>query len=292
MIESTPSYSIAVPVFVLADRDISPTAKLLYGVIDSFLKQTGACYASNARLAEEVAGCSERTVSRCVSELKDAGYIKVGLLPKAADKPQVRRITLNVSASDGQEGRQFCLPPTTILSTPHDKIVYPEEDPSTTKLSTPHDKNGEPSEITSNVDILNNNIYISTQEEKEKEIKKEKENPPPKKEEKTKEVFDPLPLFVDWIGRMEASRDEKNALYLAVVRFLENREVLKKPYKSKGGVTALCNRLRRLSRDGLHGMIDLLDRATDNGWQSVYPEDDGPEAGKAGSTEGRVYEQW
>lgn len=270
MSENIPSYSIAVPVFVLADRDISPTAKLLYGVIDSFLKRTGACYASNARLAEEVAGCSERTVSRCVSELKDAGYIKVGLLPKAADKPQVRRITLNVSVSDGQDGRQNCLPPTTILSTPHDKIVYPENSPSTPILSTPHDKNG---------DIVLLNIYNTS---KEKEINKEKENLPRKTEKKPKEVFDPLPLFVDWIGAMDAGRDEKNALYLAVCRFLENRKELKKPYKSKGGVTALCNRLRRLSQDDLQGMIDLLDRATDNGWQSVYIEE-----GRADSRCGR-----
>lgn len=267
MNENTPSYSISIPVFVLEDRTISPTAKLLYGVIDSFLRRTGVCYASNARLAEEVAGCSERTVSRCVSELKDAGYINVGLLPKTAEKAQVRKITLVLSTGDGQEGRQICLPPTTDLSTPHDKIGEGDQGPCTPILSCPHDKIGEI--------VLSNN----TEGSKEKESKKEKE----------KSAFDPAPVLLAWIGSMDMPRDDKNALWLAVRRFLENRKVLKKPYKSKGAVTALCNRLRRISGDDVRSMIDALDRATDNGWQSVYAEQVGCERRQ---TEGQVYEQW
>jgi SOS-response transcriptional repressor LexA len=111
----SPIYSIAVPTHLLADREVSATAKLLYGVIDSFQRKSGVCYASNDRLAEEIAGCSPRTISRAVAELSKAGYIEV-------DDEKGRKIRLSVSACDGRTGRQKCLPPTTKLSTPHDKI--------------------------------------------------------------------------------------------------------------------------------------------------------------------------
>lgn len=110
----SPIYSIAVPTHLLADREVSATAKLLYGVIDSFQRKSGVCYASNDRLAEEIAGCSPRTISRAVAELSKAGYIEI-------DDEKGRKIRLSVSACDGLTGRQKCLPPTTKLSTPHDK---------------------------------------------------------------------------------------------------------------------------------------------------------------------------
>lgn len=110
-----PVYSIAVPVHLLKDRDVSATAKLLYGVIDSFQKRSGICFASNERLADEVAGCSPRTISRCITELKEAGYITV-------EGEDGRKIRLSTSFGDGQGGGQKCLPPTTKMSTPHDKI--------------------------------------------------------------------------------------------------------------------------------------------------------------------------
>ncbi len=272
--EITPTYFIAVPTDILKNRNISPTAKLLYGVIDSFLHRSGVCYASNDRLAEEVAGCSERTISRCVSELVSAGYVAI-----VSAKP--RKIILTVSVPDGQEGeqdglstRQNCLPTTPILSTHPDKngdIVKQEwgQDrllpgqnclPTTPILSTHLDKNG---------DIVN------------KISKKEK-----------KEAFDPLPDFVSWIHETfpQHSADNKNELYLAIKRFCDNRRELKKPYKSKSGVTSLCNRLRRISGDNIGVMIELLDRATDNGWQSIYPANEDKKPGKASG--GRQYDTW
>lgn len=110
-----PTYSIAVPVHLLKDRDVSATAKLLYGVIDSFQKRSGICFASNERLADEVAGCSPRTISRCITELKEAGYIIV-------EDNDGRKIRLSVSFREGQRGGQKCLPPSTKVSTPYDKI--------------------------------------------------------------------------------------------------------------------------------------------------------------------------
>lgn len=114
MDDCTPVYSIAVPMHLLSDREVSATAKLLYGVIDSFQKKSGVCYASNSRLAEEIAGCSERTISRSVGELKSAGYIIV-------DEGKSRKIYLTTSVVDGQEGRQKCLPTATKMSRGVDK---------------------------------------------------------------------------------------------------------------------------------------------------------------------------
>lgn len=118
MENNTPTYYIAIPTHIMGDVNLSPTAKLLYGVIDSFQLATGVCYASNARLAEEVANCSERTISRCVAELKDGGFISVVTSKVKKGKQPVRQIRLTPSATDGQgvdnigdPPRQNCLPP-------------------------------------------------------------------------------------------------------------------------------------------------------------------------------------
>ena len=112
---NTPIYSIAVPTNLLSDRNISATAKLLYGVIDSFQRKSGVCYASNDRLSEEIAGCSARTISRAIAELKEAGYIDV-------DDAKGRSIYISASISGGLEGRQKCLPLLEEPHAPHDKI--------------------------------------------------------------------------------------------------------------------------------------------------------------------------
>lgn len=121
MEECTPVYYIAIPTHVLGDLRISPTSKLLYGVIDSFLRRTGVCYASNDRLAKEVANCSERTISRCVGELKEAGYIDIVTEKKAAGKQPCRKIFLTLSADDGQGVDKIGYPPRQNCLGGHDK---------------------------------------------------------------------------------------------------------------------------------------------------------------------------
>lgn len=95
MENNTPTYYIAIPQHILSDINLSPTAKLLYGVIDSFQCKTGVCYASNERLAQEVANCSERTISRCVAELKDAGLISIVNFNDPDKKQRCRKIFLS-----------------------------------------------------------------------------------------------------------------------------------------------------------------------------------------------------
>lgn len=99
---STPTYYVVIPQHILSDLSLSPTAKLLYGVIDSFQCKTGVCYATNERLSQEVANCSERTISRCIAELKDAGFISIATAKDKEKKQQCRKIYLIPSTPDGQ----------------------------------------------------------------------------------------------------------------------------------------------------------------------------------------------
>lgn len=94
-------YTLPAPVFY--DKDLSDQAKLLACVIANFCNKYGTCTVTNKNLGE-VMGKSERTVSRLVSELSDAGFIQVIVDNLDANK---RTITL-----------------TTKMSTPHDKNDY------------------------------------------------------------------------------------------------------------------------------------------------------------------------
>ena len=91
-------YTLPAPLFY--DKDLSDQAKLLACVIANFCNKYGTCTVTNKNLGE-VLGKSERSVSRLVSELCEAGYIQVIVDNLDANK---RTITL-----------------TTKMSTPHDK---------------------------------------------------------------------------------------------------------------------------------------------------------------------------
>lgn len=91
-------YTLPAPVFY--DKDLSDQAKLLACVIANFCNKFGKCTVTNKNLADTL-GKSERSISRFVSELSDAGFIQVIVDNLDANK---RTITL-----------------TTKMSTPHDK---------------------------------------------------------------------------------------------------------------------------------------------------------------------------
>ncbi|MGD1957722.1 MAG: helix-turn-helix domain-containing protein [Fulvivirga sp.] len=65
---------IQVPFAILADSELKPNEKLLYGVIKSYSKQTGYCFATNQYLAK-VLGLARSTVSDLITGLKNNGYI-------------------------------------------------------------------------------------------------------------------------------------------------------------------------------------------------------------------------
>lgn len=66
-----------IPMSLLTDREIRPSAKLLYGVIDYYQTMSGGvCYATNGELAAVMCDCKPDTITRLVAELRSAGYIE------------------------------------------------------------------------------------------------------------------------------------------------------------------------------------------------------------------------
>lgn len=237
---SKPGYYAVIPADVRYDDQIPANAKLLYGEISALIGQEGFCFAGNDYFAS-IYGLSERTVRSLIGSLQKAGYVQVEL-EKDSQTGQVlrRKIWLKVSSADER-------PVEEIFPTPGKNLPQGGEE------------NFQPTLYTN---LSNTN--------REKENKKEKEK---KKSFSTETEFDPVPQFVDWIRRTfgeTADKDAMNSLYLAFVRFNENRKAIKKPMKTAGAVTALCNKLTRIAKTDLGQMIELLDEATVNGWQSIY----------------------
>ena len=271
MEERTPGYYAVIPATVRYDDSIPANAKLLFGEISALAGKKGFCYAENQYFAD-LYGMSVETIARLITKLVKAGHIKRVVDKDNAGQIVGRRLYLTVSVADGQEGGGGI-----------DK-----------KINTPLQKNQEG--IDEKVKDINrkNNTSDNIKESKKENLEKTFSEKPVRT---PKMDFDPLPLFVEWITMTfgdAVSADDKNALYFALVRFYENRQAIKKPMKSKGSVTALCNRLLRLT----HGlskphlvMIELLDLATTNNWQSVYPSKERAVPCPTNPRPGRVYEE-
>lgn len=260
MDDRSPGYFAVIPASVRYDDSIPANAKLLYGEISALIGAEGYCYAQNAYFAD-LYKLSERTITGLISKLQERGHIRIHLERDKSGQILSRKLFLAESAPGGQ---------------PLEKIFY-----------TPRKNFRE--------GIENNFQYTDTSNTNiEKESKKEKEkNKKSQIGHDAKTDFDPLQIFTAWIvSTFDAEpADRKNRLYFAFAGFLANREAIKKPIKSKGAMTALCNRLRRLAAnkaDPLMEMIDALETATVNNWQSVYPAKD--TSAPLQPQRGRVYE--
>ena len=259
MDERKPSYYAVIPASIRYDDTIPANAKLLYGEISALLSDEGFCYASNSYFAA-LYKVSERTITGLVSKLQKSGHIVIELERDKTGQITARKLFLASSVPDRQ---------------PVENIFYTPR-----KIFREGIENNFQYTNTSNTDI-------------EKESKKERKTKSKSGDHPPEAPFDPLPLFVGWIRdtfpQEESAR--KNTLYFAMPRFSENRMAIKKPFRSKGAVTALCNRLLRYtldSQDQLMGMVDLLDDATSNNWQSIYPPKQ--TQNRSPTQGGRVYE--
>ena len=73
--------NIVIPVRLMADREVSSTAKLLYGLIDYYAMMSGGvCYETNACLASWLCDCTPRHITKLVGELRNAGYIRTEII--------------------------------------------------------------------------------------------------------------------------------------------------------------------------------------------------------------------
>ena len=63
------------PKEILDNPDLTPTEKILLAIIESLDdEQAGGCYASNKYLSEKI-DTTERSTIRCITDLKNKGYL-------------------------------------------------------------------------------------------------------------------------------------------------------------------------------------------------------------------------
>lgn len=236
MDETRPGYYAVIPANVRYDDQIPANAKLLYGEISALIGSDGFCYATNSYFMK-IYGFSDPTITRLISALEKAGYIKRVL--ERDDTGQVARRKLYLTVS------------------------MPEIQPPINFDTTPHQNCGE--------GTIKNDGYTNTSITNIlKENKKEKSaRSSPLTDEQLHE------LFVRWINRIAAddwTRKGKNELYFALDCFYKPREKKKQePARTEAAFTALSNRLIRHSQGSPTAMIDMLERATTAGWKSVFP---------------------
>lgn len=255
MNDRTPGYYAVIPATVRYDDGIPANAKLLYGEISALVGAEGYCYAKNTYFAS-LYQLSERTISALISKLQEAGYITVELERDDTGQVTARKLRLILSAAGAQPLEEnFYTPRKNLREGIEENFQYTN---------------------TSNTNI-------------EKENKKRKKRTPAP----LAEDFDPMLCFKEWILKLFPNEppQRKNDLYYALARFNENRLDMKKPIRTKATVTSLFHRLQRITDnagDPLALMIEVLDTATLNRWQSVYPPKDASSGGQPKG--GRVYE--
>ncbi|WP_418272855.1 helix-turn-helix domain-containing protein [Holdemanella porci] len=75
MEEQQKAYYAIIPANVRYDKDLVPSAKLLYGEITALCNEKGYCWATNQYFAE-LYNVSDRTIKNWISQLTDKGYIQ------------------------------------------------------------------------------------------------------------------------------------------------------------------------------------------------------------------------
>lgn len=266
MNEARPGYYAIIPADVRYDDSIPANAKLLYGEISALIGAEGYCFASNQYFAS-IYKMTTENIARLITKLEKAGHIKRMVIKDQSGQIVSRRLYLRASLPD-------------IQLSDSDVNTVPEnvEGGIDKKINTPRQKNQE------GIDkkIKDTNTSITNIE---------KEN----KKEKTKALTDEQlhELFVPWISGAAGEdwdRDDKNALYFALVGFYETRgDKKKEPARTKAAFTALSNRLARYSGGNPAVMVDMLERATTAGWKSVFPLGGGDSGRKQPSAQERQY---
>lgn len=255
MNETRPGYYAVIPADVRYDKSIPAAAKLLYGEISALIGPEGYCYASNTYFAE-LYGVAEETISRQLAKLEKAGHIVRELIKDADGQIIQRKIFLRVSAPEGQQE-----------TPPIDEIV---------NTSPQKDQEG----IDEKVKETNLSITSNKKKNKKEKTKSPKLN--------RQEVED---LFLDWWDRVT----ENTPIYVAdalkknLILFLDHRDAISAPFTAACGVTALCNKLLRLSGGNLAIAAEMLETAVERGWRSVYAPKGG---GAAPAPESREEKRW
>lgn len=237
MDEERPGYYAIIPADVRYDDRIPANAKLLYGEISALIGKDGFCFASNQYFAN-IYGCTPVTIARLVSKLEEAGYIKRELERDQSGQVARRKLYLTVSMPDVQPLNNFD--------------------------NTPQQNCGEG--INKNDKDTNTSITNI-----EKENKKEKSGSKKTDLLNDAELRDLIRDSIANIATPSWSRDEKNALFLLVLKLYDpDRSVQKShPMRTKRSVNRTFRNLVCLAGSDASAMCDLVDKALSRGWTGV-----------------------
>lgn len=163
MNEIKKSYFAIIPANVRYDKNLIPSAKLLYGEITALSNEKGYCWATNKYFAE-LYNVSEKSITTWINSLIKAGHIERKLIYKIGNKEiEERRLYLTLSLGSMEEK----------VDTYGRKGVYPMEE----NFHTPMEE-----KVRDNNTVFNNTINNTRESEREKEhththktkVKKEK----------------------------------------------------------------------------------------------------------------------
>lgn len=173
-------------------------------------------------------------IRAAVRELEEAGYIE-------------RRQTRDENGK--LAGNEYI-----IRETPVSPL---SENPTTDNPSTEKPLTENPTEI--NKDKSNKDLL-------EKKSKKEKTKPPKLTRQEVEE------LLQKWLLSVSRGQDPElsDTLGRNLILFLDHRDAMGAPFTAVCGVTALCNKLLRLSGGNLAVAAEMLETAVERGWRSVY----------------------
>ena len=245
-----PGYYAIIPADVRYDDGIPPNAKLLYGEISALIGKDGFCYASNAYFVN-LYGFSDPTISRLISQLEKAGYIKRELEKDKTGQVVRRKLYLTVSA--------------------------PEIQPPIKNDTTSPQKKGEGG--------------IKNDGETNKSITVKEKNKKEKPQQLTDEELRPLVVSgINGLAQENWGAAVKNDLFRWVMALYDPNRTVRKahPVRSKLSVDATFRKLAQSGKDP-QVMINMLCTAIEGGWQGVQVPSKGKGAPMKPPQEEREY---
>jgi hypothetical protein len=93
---SQPNFYAIIPASVRYDKRLKANAKLLYGEITALCNNEGFCWADN-KYFSELYDVDHKTISRWISQLENAGYLKIEHFPLEGNKRKIFIETSSVS---------------------------------------------------------------------------------------------------------------------------------------------------------------------------------------------------
>ena len=233
-------YYAIIPATVRYDENIPANAKLLYGEITALCNKEGFCWATNDYFSK-LYGFTKQSISRLISKLEEAGYIRTDI--EHSDNNAILRRCISIADPLTEK--------TTPLNkkdnTPYQKSLYPltKKIIPLTKKVKENNTNNTTSNTTSNK-YINNNINNNTKSDIEQKEK-----------------------YENILSQIE--NDELRELYL---EYIEMRKNIKSPMTERA-LKILIGRVDNLEKD-VERKKKLLEVAILNNWKNVYPlkEDD------------------